>query len=185
MSTIQAPEVFTLADLALDAEAEIDRTVEAIRDQVLGQLRRKGVVLGISGGIDSSVTAALCVRALGPSRVLGLLMPERDSSGESLCLGQLLARQLGIETIEENISRALDGTGCYARREQALGRLFAEFDPSWKWKIALPSLFGKRPTESFPSSCRTTWVRYAGKGCRWTCTRKWWPRPISSNGFAR
>jgi len=143
MSTIQAPQAFSFADLTLNVAAEADRIVETIRAQVLGQLRRKGVVLGLSGGIDSSVTAGLCVRALGPSRVLGLFMPERDSSGESLRLGQLLAQQLGIETVEENISATLDGTGCYARRERALRKLFSDFNPKWKWKIALPSLFGK------------------------------------------
>jgi NAD+ synthase len=143
MSTIAAVHPFTLADLSLDAHAETDRIITAIREQVQGKLRRKGVVLGLSGGIDSSVTAALCVRALGPARVLGLFMPERDSSGESLRLGQLLAHQLGIEAIEENISQTLDGTGCYTRREQALRKIFPDFNPNWKWKIALPSLFGK------------------------------------------
>ena len=143
MNNTQSPSAFSLADLQLDLSSETDRIVEAVRDHVLRRLRRKGVVVGLSGGIDSSVTAALCVRALGPERVFGIFMPERDSSGESLRLGQMLAESLGIETVIENISDTLDGAGCYARRNQALRQVFPDFDPHSKWKIALPSLFGE------------------------------------------
>ncbi len=130
-----------LPDLELDAERESERIVAAIRDQVLRQLRRKGAVLGISGGIDSSVSTALCVRALGPERVLGLFMPERHSSPDSLELGRLLADHLGIETIVEDISPTLDGAGCYRRQDVALQSVFPQYRPGWKSKIVLPSLF--------------------------------------------
>src|SRR3990170_6757795 len=101
--------------LRLDAGAEVERIAEALRSQVLGTLRRRGAVLGISGGIDSSVVAALCVRALGKDKVLGLLMPERDSSDDALRLGRMLAGHLGIEAIVEDIAPALEGLGCYRR----------------------------------------------------------------------
>ncbi|MFV2066360.1 MAG: NAD(+) synthase [Pirellulales bacterium] len=149
MTTTDCAVAFSLVDLAIDPVAETDRIVEAIRDQVLRTLRRRGVVVGLSGGIDSTVTAALAVQALGPQRVLGLFMPERDSSGESLRLGDLLARQLGIETVVEEISDTLEGAGCYARRDRALQRLFPNFDSSCRWKIVLPSLFGKSPYRVF------------------------------------
>src|SRR5512138_3494552 len=87
---------------------EIERT---IREQVLGTLRRRGAVVGMSGGIDSSVVAALCTRALGPERVFGLLMPERDSSGDALRLGRLLAERLGIRHAVEDVGPALDALG--------------------------------------------------------------------------
>jgi NAD+ synthase len=132
---------FSLRELDLDREAEGERIVASIRDQVQRRLRRRGAVLGLSGGIDSSVTAALCVRALGTQRVLGLLMPERDSSGESLRLGRLLADHLGIETVLEDISETLQATGCYRRRDQALRAIFPRYTPDCKWKIVLPSLF--------------------------------------------
>ena len=77
-------------------------------------------MLGISGGIDSSVAAALCVRALGPKRVVGLLMPEADSSPDSLRLGRLLADSLGIETVFEDITPILKGARCYERRDEAI-----------------------------------------------------------------
>jgi NH3-dependent NAD+ synthetase len=70
--------------LLINAAAVATRVAEAMREQVLRQLRRRGVVVGLSGGVDSSVVAALCVRALGSDRVLGLFMPEEDSDPESL-----------------------------------------------------------------------------------------------------
>ncbi|MBN1852362.1 MAG: NAD(+) synthase [Pirellulales bacterium] len=146
---------FSMADLGIDPYNTTNKIVNAIRDQVLRQLRRKGVVLGLSGGIDSSVTAALCVRALGSDRVLGLFMPERDSADESLSLGRLLAKTLGMDTVLENISDTLAGTGCYRRRDQAIRSIFPEYNPECKWKIALPSLFGETPYRVFSAVLQT------------------------------
>ena len=106
-------------------------------------------MVGLSGGIDSSVTAALCVRALGPERVFGIFMPERDSSSDSLRLGQLLAQDLGITTTVEEISDTLAGAGCYRRRDAALRQMFPDFGPDCRWKIVLPSLFGETPYRVF------------------------------------
>ena len=97
--------------LHFDPELESTRIADTIRHQVLRQLRRKGVVLGLSGGVDSSVAAALCVRALGQDAVLGLFMPERESSADSLHLGRLLANCLGIKTVLEDISPTLEAVG--------------------------------------------------------------------------
>src|SRR5262245_50372438 len=103
--------------LKIDAATETDRIASQIRHQVAVELKRKGAVLGVSGGIDSSVAAALCVRALGPDRVLALLMPEADSSADSLRLGQTLADYLGVQTIVEDITATLESAGCYRRRD--------------------------------------------------------------------
>ncbi len=70
------------AVLQIDAPATVTRIAEAVRAQVMGTLHKRGVVVGLSGGIDSSVVAALSVRALGKERVLGLFMPEKDSSDD-------------------------------------------------------------------------------------------------------
>lgn len=130
----------SLRHLDLDAAAEIERLAKVIRDQVAQQLKRRGAVVGISGGVDSSVAAALCVRALGPKRVLGLLMPEADSSPDSLRLGRLLADALGIETVLEDITPILRGTRCYERRDEAIRSLIPQYDETYKCKIVLPSL---------------------------------------------
>jgi NAD+ synthase len=126
--------------LAIDADRAILGIAGAIRVQVMEKLRRHGVVVGLSGGVDSSVVAALSVRALGAGRVLGLLMPERDSSKDSLRLGRLSAEHLGIETVLEDIAPALAGIGCYARQEEAIHVVFPEYGPGWKCKITLPPI---------------------------------------------
>jgi NAD+ synthase len=123
--------------LALDAAAEIARLAGEIRMGVTQTLKRRGAVLGLSGGIDSTVTAALCVAALGANRVLGVLMPERDSDPDSLRLGRAAAAALGIETVLEDIFPALDAAGCYARRDAFIRQAVPEYGPDWKCKIVL------------------------------------------------
>lgn len=131
---------FSTELLAIDAEAVTAQIARAVEEQVLARLRRRGVVVGLSGGVDSSVVAALCVRALGKERVFGLFMPERDSSGDSLRLGRLLAESLGIEAHIEEIGPALDGAGCYRRQWEAIRAVFPEYGEGWKCKIQLPSI---------------------------------------------
>jgi NAD+ synthase len=107
-------------------------------DTILHSLHRRGAVVACSGGIDSSVVLALCARALGPQRVVALLMPERESSASSALLAQALADQLGVATITEDLTQALDGSGCYRRRDAAIARVIPEYTPGWGAKIGLP-----------------------------------------------
>jgi NAD+ synthase len=130
---------FSSLVLDIDPDAEIERIKQAIRRQT-ARLKRKGAVLGISGGVDSSVCAALCVEALGADRVLGLLMPERDSSDDSLTLGHLLADRLGIATLVEDVGPTLDAAGCYRRRDEAIRSVVPDYGLGWKAKIVLPNL---------------------------------------------
>jgi NAD+ synthase len=130
-----SPEV-----LEIDAARMAERIEASIRESVFPQLRRKGAVLGLSGGIDSSVAAALCVRALGRERVLGLLMPEADSCQDSLRLGRHLAEFLGIRTAHEDITPILAGARCYERRDDAIRKVVPEYGEGWKCKIVLPNL---------------------------------------------
>jgi NAD+ synthase len=132
--------VFSAADLHIDP-ARVSAVIErAIREQVRGSLRRRGIVVGLSGGIDSSVVGALCVRALGAERVLGLLMPERDSASESRALGELIAGDLGIDTVVENIGPTLEAAGCYRRQTAAIHTVFPQYGDGWKCKLTLPSI---------------------------------------------
>lgn len=126
--------------LDIDAEsvaAQIEREIRAI---VVRQLRRRGAVVGVSGGIDSSVTAILCARALGEDRVVALLMPEDESSSESLTLGVSLSDALGIPKVVEIIGPVLSSLGCYQRRDDAIRKVIPEYGDGWKCKIVLPSL---------------------------------------------
>ncbi len=125
--------------LDLDAAAETDRIVQWLKESMRG-LHRMGAVLGISGGIDSSVCLALCVRAFGSERVVPLLLPEKDSDPASEDLARMLAAHYGVTPVLEVITPALDGYGCYQRRDEAIARVFPEYDAAagYKAKIVLP-----------------------------------------------
>ena len=123
--------------LSIDVEAEVARIAASTRRGVGETLRRRGLVVAMSGGIDSSVCAALAVRALGPSHVFGLMLPEHDSSPESLEMATELAEQLGIDYAVEDITATLTAVGCYTRRDDAIRRLVPEFGSHWKSKVVL------------------------------------------------
>lgn len=133
-------KAFGASSLELDNARETERIVGAIKDQVLRTLRRRGAVVGLSGGIDSSVTAALCVRALGKDKVLAILMPEKDSEDESLTLGRTVADALGIACVTENIEPILTAAGCYARRDAFIRKVVPDFGPGWGCKIVLSNV---------------------------------------------
>jgi NAD+ synthase len=124
--------------LQLDPAAEVERIVGALRRQLQEDLKRRGFIVAMSGGVDSSVCAALAVCAVGAARVFGIMMPERDSDPRSLTLARELAEQLGIEHITEQITDVLSAAGCYERRDEAIRRVVPEFGEGWKCKIVLP-----------------------------------------------
>jgi len=130
---------FTSAVLQIDTEKTIQKITAAIRKHVLKVLHRKGAVVGMSGGVDSSVCAALCAKALGTANVLALFMPERDSSPESLRLGKLVAENLGIPSALEDIEPVLRGSDCYRRQVEAIQATFPDYDERWKCKVVFPS----------------------------------------------
>lgn len=132
------PAAFSRRALELDAGKEIERITAMIRTAVLDRLHRRGAVVGVSGGIDSSVVLGLCARALGSKRVTGLLLPEKESSAESVSLARLAADRFGVQTEVEDITAALEGLGCYRRRDAAMQRVIPEYRPGWKSMIGLP-----------------------------------------------
>ncbi|MFH1845871.1 MAG: NAD(+) synthase [bacterium] len=125
--------------LELDYEQETAEVVERFRAIVTRTLKRRGCVVAVSGGIDSSVTAALAVQTFGPKRVYGILLPERDSSGTSVRLGKMLAEHLEIDHDIEDIQPSLDAIGCYRRYDDAVKSLFPDYGLGWKSKIVLPA----------------------------------------------
>ncbi len=126
--------------LKLDAAAEVDRITARIREIVFNQLKRRGAVLGVSGGIDSSVVAFLCARALGKERTFIVFMPEKDSSSDSLRLGRQVAAALGTQSVVEDIAPMLEAARCYERRDDAIRSVVPEYGPGYKSKIVLPNL---------------------------------------------
>jgi NAD+ synthase len=125
------------AGLNLDLEQEASRISDFIRTLLRTRLHRRGLVVAVSGGIDSSVCLALAVRTLGAGKVFGLLMPEADSSSESVDLGQQMVDFTGVAHETKNIASTLEAIGCYAQRDAAIREVFPEYDGSWKNKIVI------------------------------------------------
>jgi NAD+ synthase len=128
--------------LAFDAEQEIDRLSERLAAAVRTTLRRRGAVVGVSGGIDSSVVIALCVRALGADAVFAIMSPEEDSAPETLALSRLAVASVGVDSVEEDLSPVLDAFGCYRRRDEIASSVIPGYASGWKMKIVLPPILG-------------------------------------------
>ncbi|MCK4538377.1 MAG: NAD(+) synthase [Candidatus Krumholzibacteria bacterium] len=124
--------------LDFDVESITGQIVDFIRDQVQNNFHRKGIIIGLSGGIDSAVCAALSVKALGKDRVFGVLLPERDSSPVSREYGRKCAESLNIRYHEVEISPMLDVFGVYAKRDSVVEKYFPDYDGDQKFRLTLP-----------------------------------------------
>ncbi len=134
--------------LLRNIESVTDNIIKKMQQDVLFNLKRQGAVIGISGGIDSSVCLGLAAKAFGPEKVLGIIMPEKDSSPESEELALELAGKFNVSTVKEDITEALAGFKCYERRDEAVKRVFPEYDPgTYKMKIGIrqSGLFSNLP----------------------------------------
>lgn len=123
--------------LEINCAAETTRICEFMRETVLKNYRKRGMVVGISGGIDSALTATLSVKTLGKERVFGLILPEKESSPESEVFASHLAEWLGIKTETVPITPILESMGVYRRREAIVRRLFPDFTEGWKYKLSI------------------------------------------------
>lgn len=129
----------TKDSLNLDCQAEVDCICDRIRE-TLRKFRRRGLIVALSGGIDSSVTAALCVKAVGPKRIFGIHMPERDSSEETLSLSQTVSNRFEFDSVIEDITPILEATRCYERQAECIRTVIPEYGEGWKSKIVLESI---------------------------------------------
>jgi NAD+ synthase len=123
--------------LKLDCPTEAQRITTFIRDQV-ASLHRKGIVIGLSGGVDSALSASLSVRALGKEKVLALLLPDKESSPQSAEFAAKQAKLLGIETLTVDITPVLEAFGSYEKRDAVARSIYPDFGPGHGLKIALP-----------------------------------------------
>jgi NAD+ synthase len=123
--------------LDIDYAAEADRIAARLREITARELHKRGLVVAISGGIDSSCSIALAVRALGPERVFALILPERDSSDDSGVRARILAEHLGVRVEAVDIAPALAAIGCYSERDAAVRRALPEYGDGWRFKIVI------------------------------------------------
>ncbi len=123
--------------MAFDVDAAAQHIGERLRQILSKDLKRRGLVVGISGGIDSSATVAVAVKALGRERVFGLLMPERHSDAETPSLSRLVAETFGIESAYEDISGVLEAVGFYRRYDEAVREVIPAYGAGWKSKIVI------------------------------------------------
>ncbi len=130
--------VFDRSVLDFDAEKVAGQLVDFIREQVTGVFRRKGIIIGLSGGIDSTVAAALSVRALGADRVFGVLLPEKDSDPVSREYGSSVAAEIGIACEEVEITPMVEAFGVYDVRNTIVRKYFSDYEDGQRFRLTLP-----------------------------------------------
>jgi len=126
--------------LVIDAAAVTDAILQALFASTR-QLKRRGLIVGASGGVDSSVCLALAAQSLGADRVLAVLMPEWESDDESTIRARDLCEDLGVEYIIEHIGPTLEALGCYRRRDEAIRAVFPEYGDAYRQKIGIAGGF--------------------------------------------
>ena len=123
--------------LEIDLADAVERILRKMREIVPSTLLRRGCVVAVSGGIDSSVCAALSTLAMGKKKMYALVLPERDSSPRSRELGVQLCEHLGIPYEVKDIASTLEAIGCYQWRDDAIRSVFPDYGEGWKNKIVI------------------------------------------------
>ena len=149
MPEVHKKQILSAEVLKLDCEQEARRIAFRLRELLKQDLKRRGYVVAISGGIDSSVTAALCIKAVGKERILTLQMPERHSEQEMASLSALLAENLGVESLFIDITNILEAVGFYGKYTAAVKSVIPEYGEGWKSKIVLPDIVHQRTLSFF------------------------------------
>ncbi len=124
--------------LRIDCRNEVEHICSFIKQQTIA-MKREGIVIGLSGGIDSALSAALSVKALGVEKVFGLILPEKESNPISSKYAKKQAEKLGIKTETIDITPMLKEFGTYEKRDKVIREIFPEYDSGYKLKITLPA----------------------------------------------
>ena len=123
--------------LKIDCKAEVERICDFIKSET-SKMKRDGAVIGLSGGVDSATIAELCLQALGKDKILGLILPEKESNPISAEYAMLQAKKMGINTKTDDITSALEGLGTYQRRDSIIKNIFPGYNEKFSSKIVLP-----------------------------------------------
>jgi len=139
---------FTKDVLKIECESEAERICLFLRGQ-MRSMHREGIVIGLSGGVDSALCAALSAKAIGKDNIFGLVLPDKESSPQSAEFALKQAKQLGIKTITIDITPVLEAFGTYEKRDAVAQSIFPEFNERHKLKITLPSDILNRDSLNF------------------------------------
>ena len=123
----------------------MDSVVQHLQDfihkQVYDNFRKRGIVVGISGGIDSAISAKLCCNAVGKENVLGIILPEKESNPQSQEFAKKYCEKLGIKYEIEDITSILDSSEIYQTREKIVKKYFPDYNQSCKYRIVFSENF--------------------------------------------
>ena len=140
---------FNLNVLKIDPARELERLSKFFVEQMNIVFRRKGVIVGLSGGIDSTCVATIAVRAVGKEKVVGLVLPETESNPVSSEYAIKHAQTLGIEHRRINITPTVDSVVQYKWRDEYIQDLIPEYKAGYKYNITLPTDLLERDSYSF------------------------------------
>ncbi|MCP3874563.1 MAG: NAD(+) synthase [Desulfobacteraceae bacterium] len=140
---------FNLDVLKIDPAQHLEKLTKFIVDQMNAVFRRKGIIVGLSGGIDSACIASVAVHAIGKEKVIGLVLPESESNPISSEYAIKHAQVLDIEHRQINITPTVDSIVQYKWRDEFIQKLIPEYKPGYKYNITLPTDLLERASFSF------------------------------------
>lgn len=121
-----------------DIDESINKICNFIKDEIFNKFQRTGAILGLSGGVDSAVTAALCARSIGSDKIRGLILPEKESNPTSITHAKKVAEKYNIKSETIDITPILESFGVYQNKERIIREKFPDFDAECKYRVVVP-----------------------------------------------
>ena len=120
-------------------EKTVNKISDFIKDEISNSFQKSGAVVGLSGGIDSAVTTSLCAKSLGSEKVLGLIMPEKESDSKSQIHAKKVAEKYNIKTKIIDITSILESFEVYQNKESIIKEKFPDFSINCKYRMMITS----------------------------------------------
>jgi len=124
-----------------NVEKSVEEISTFLHDEIFEKFHKQGAIIGLSGGIDSTVTMELCVKALGPEKILGLTMFEKESNENNKSLIDKISKNHDIKIENIDITTILDSYGVYSNREEIVKNYFPNFNSDCKYRVVVPPNF--------------------------------------------